>query len=175
MNKQALAFLTMFSLVLMLSVYYVTLPDDSTKTVMKDETGKTLNKETKQTKDRTTSKGETNTSKTDTVAKLQETIDQKKEVEINKNSEIVANKDSEEQAKKEALSTMDTLNAQKTLQKTIVDALQKDGYKTAVEINDTTCIVNVFDCKKDKAVAKKILQKTSELTNQKYLVEVTFK
>ena len=26
MNKQALAFLTMFSLILMLSVYYVTLP-----------------------------------------------------------------------------------------------------------------------------------------------------
>ena len=29
MNKQALAFLTMFSLILMLSVYYVTLPPDS--------------------------------------------------------------------------------------------------------------------------------------------------
>ena len=33
MNRQALAFLTMFSLILMLSVYYVNLPADTT-TVM---------------------------------------------------------------------------------------------------------------------------------------------
>ena len=36
MNKQALAFLTMFSLILMLSVYYVTLPADSTS-VMEEQ------------------------------------------------------------------------------------------------------------------------------------------
>ena len=33
MNKQALAFLTLFSLILMLSVYYVTLPNDITAVI----------------------------------------------------------------------------------------------------------------------------------------------
>ena len=33
MNKQALAFLTLFSLILMLSVYYVTLPNDVTAVI----------------------------------------------------------------------------------------------------------------------------------------------
>lgn len=189
MNKQALAFLTMFSLVLMLSVYYVTLPDDTAKTVMKDESGKTVNKDTakkdtaksdtsdtKGKTDSTTGAKENESGKESTAASsLQESIDQKKEVEINKNSDIVANADSDEQAKQKALSSIDNLKSQKTLQKSIVDALAKDGYKAAVEINDTTCIVNVFDVKDDKDIAKKILLKTNSLTNNKYLVEVTFK
>ena len=41
MNRQALAFLTMFSLILMLSVYYVTLPTDTTS-VMTTENGEDL-------------------------------------------------------------------------------------------------------------------------------------
>ena len=41
MNRQALAFLTMFSLILMLSVYYVTLPTDTTS-VMTTESGEDL-------------------------------------------------------------------------------------------------------------------------------------
>ena len=36
MNKQALAFLTMFSLILMLSVYYVTLPNDNMSVMTQD-------------------------------------------------------------------------------------------------------------------------------------------
>lgn len=36
MNKQALAFLTLFSLILMLSVYYVTLPNDITAVISEE-------------------------------------------------------------------------------------------------------------------------------------------
>ena len=47
MNKQALAFLTMFSFVLMLSVYYVTLPDDQVTASIQN----TSEKEVAKTKD----------------------------------------------------------------------------------------------------------------------------
>lgn len=179
MNKQALAFLTMFSLVLMLSVYYVTLPDDSTKTVMKDESGKTIKSDNAKKKtvkeDNTSKKQDKKTTNSNAVSKLQDNINQKKEVEINKNNDIVANASSDDGTKEEALTKIDRLKEQTALQKNVVDALTKKGFKTAVEINDTTCIVNVFEHKDDKETAKKILVATNEIINSKYLIEVTFK
>ena len=176
MNKQALAFLTMFSMVLMLSVYYVTLPNDDVKSVMKQEASSKKDSSVSKTKDTSkNSKQKSDTSKKNKATTLQEEIDQKKESEINKQSQIVANTNSDDATKSAALAAIDTLKQQKNLQKTVMDGLVKAGYNSAVEINDTTCIVNVFDQKNDKALAKKILVKTAALTNNKYLIEVAFK
>lgn len=187
MNKQALAFLTMFSLVLMLSVYYVTLPADST-TVMredgtKDKTSskdvkenakeKVVQKEKKQNEEG--NKQQENTSKGQKVVALQENIDQKKDEEINKNSSVVGDSKSDETKKKEALATIDELKSEKDTQLEIATALKKDKYEVAVEIHDATCIITVFNQKDDKEIAKKIMKKTSDIINNKYFIEVTFK
>lgn len=176
MNKQALAFLTMFSMILMLSVYYVTLPSDNVKSVMKDENTKQDSKTVSKRED-TSKKADKKkaTVTSDEAQKLQTVINQKKDSEINKHSEVIANEGANEDAKKQALAKLDVVKQQKTLQQTIVDALLKEGYKTAIEINDTTCMVNVFEQKNDKTIAKQILLKTSELTNNNYLMEVAFK
>lgn len=177
MNKQALAFLTMFSLVLMLSVYYVTLPDDAVKSVMKEE--KQPKAATQNVVKKGNKKADTSITKKevapDALKTLQNTIDQRKDAQINKYSETIANASSDDQAKKAAIAGTDNVKQQIQLQKTVVDALGGEGYKTAVEINDTTCIVSVFDQKDDKSIAKKILVKATNLTNNKYLVEVAFK
>lgn len=183
MNKQALAFLTMFSLVLMLSVYYVTLPADSATVMKEDNTkDKTENKDADKEKEKEetpkstdANKQEENTSKENKVVALQENIDKKKDEEINKNSSVVGDAKSDEAKKKAALATIDELKSEKSMQENISAALQKENFHTAVEIKDGTCIVNVFDQKDDKAVVKKIMNKTSEITNNKYLIEVTFK
>ena len=166
MNKQALAFLTMFSFVLMLSVYYVTLPDDQVTASIQN----TSEKEVAKTKD--TSE---NQKQEDPVGKLQETINQKLEVEYNKQSESVADENASEEVKKQALAAMDDVEKRKQMQEEIVKKLEESGYKCAVEIKDTTCIVNVFEPKESKEVAKDILIKTSSITNNAYFVEVTFK
>ena len=185
MNKQALAFLTMFSLILMLSVYYVTLPADSTS-VMEEQapqSDKNADKENTaaKTEDAQGKTEEAQEQKKDTSesaegsAKLQESIDQKKEEEINRNSSVVADTKSDDGAKKEALAAIDELKDEKSMQKSVADLLKKDGYQTAVEINGDTCIISVFEQKDDKNVAKTIMQKAQEATNHKYLMEVTFK
>lgn len=180
MNKQALAFLTMFSLILMLSVYYVTLPADST-TVMSEESseqGKALDEDAQQTTDKKQTTGESqeeNTSKEQSAAALQDSINQKKEEEINKNSSVIGDAKNSDTDKKEALATIDELKNEKSLQQSIVEALKKEGYSGAVEINGDTCIVTLFDQKDDKEIAKKVMQKTGNMTNNKYLIEVTFK
>ena len=167
MNKQALAFLTMFSLILMLSVYYVTLPADSTS-VMEEQAPQSDKKADKEntaakTEDAQGKTEEAQEQKKDTSesadgsTKLQDSIDQKKEEE------------------KEALAAIDELIDEKSMQKSVADLLKKDGYQTAVEINGDTCIISVFEQKDDKNVAKTIMQKAQEATNHKYLMEVTFK
>ena len=89
MNKQALAFLTMFSLILMLSVYYVTLPADSTS-VMEEQAPQSDKKADKEntaakTEDAQGKTEEAQEQKKDTSesadgsTKLQDSINQKKE------------------------------------------------------------------------------------------------
>lgn len=183
MNKQALAFLTMFSLILMLSVYYVTLPSDTTSVM--EETTATVKEEAKEetnSTDKTADTEEKQESKEDTsetaksdATTLQTTIDEKKDEEINRSSSVIADTKSNDEEKKTALAVIDELKDAKSLQKSVVELLQKEGYQTAVEISENTCIVTVFEQKDDKNIAKKIMQKANEATNNKYLLEVTFK
>ena len=181
MNKQALAFLTMFSLILMLSVYYVTLPSDTTA-VMKEntpqeETGDSNSKDKIENKETKTGKQEESkdTSKVNEAAKLQEEIDKKKDSEINKNSSVLSKGDADETAKKQALTMMEELKDDKEMQQKVAQALSKEKLNVAVEIKDNTCIVNVFDKKDEKKLANEIMKTVSEVTNQKYFIEVTFK
>ena len=184
MNKQALAFLTMFSLILMLSVDYVTLPDSTS--VMEEQAPQSDKKADKEntaakTEDAQGKTEEAQEQKKDTSesadgsTKLQDSINQKKEEEINRNSSVVADTKSDDSAKKEALAAIDEMKDEKSMQKSVADLLKKDGYQTAVEINGDTCIISVFEQKDDKNVAKTIMQKAQEATNHKYLMEVTFK
>lgn len=171
MNKQALAFLTMFSLVLMLSVYYVTLPSDSTSVMSED--GKTSEKVNSDTDKENTS--QKNTTKQDEAAKLQEEINQKKETEINSSSQVVADKNSKEEDKQDALSTMDEVKGEQQMQEQIKEALKKEKINTAVEIKDTTCTITIFDAKEDKQTAAKVMNIANGIVDQSYLIEVAFK
>lgn len=171
MNKQALAFLTMFSLVLMLSVYYVTLPSDSTSVMSED--GKTSEKVNSDTDKENTS--QENTTKQDEAAKLQDEINQKKETELNSSSQVVADKDSKEEDKQNALSTMDEVKNEQQMQNQIKEALTKEKLNTAVEIKDTTCTITIFDTKEDKKIAAKVMNIANGMTQNNYLIEVVFK
>lgn len=159
MNKQALAFLTLFSLILMLSVYYVTLPT-STETVM--------NQNPEQTEEKSTDTSEQRTS-------LQEEATKKKDDEITKNSNTVSSPESSDADKQKAIETIDALKEAKTMQDEVAKSLNDAGYMSAVEIMDGTCIVTVFDQEEDAKTAKKIMNIVQEKVNQQYLVEVTFK
>ncbi len=174
MNKQALAFLTMFSLILMLSVYYVTLPSD-TISVMNNK--KETEKEKKELNDKQKAEKETSTSKKEQEQsdKLQEEINQKKEEELLKQSSVVADAKSDDATKEDALSAIDRLKEEQSLQKKASDSLKEDGYQNAVEIHEGTCVVSIFEQKDDAEAAKKIMNKVYEITNYKYVVEVAFK
>lgn len=159
MNRQALAFLTLFSLILMLSVYYVTLPPDATSVMSEQD---------QQPKEEISENENARTS-------LQEEADKKKDEEINKNSNIVSSPDNSDADKQKALETIDQLKDAKALQDEIVKALSDAGYMAAVEINDQTCIVSIFEQEESKELAKSIMKLVNSKVKDQYLVEVTFK
>lgn len=164
MNRQALAFLTMFSLILMLSVYYVTLPSDTTS-VMSTENGEDLSDNKEQNKDEHVNDAQT----------LQQEITSKKEEEIKKNSDIVSSAESNETQKQEALETIDVLKSDQATSEEVKKALQDAGFNAAVEISEGTCKISVFESDDNEENAKAIMKTANEKTENKYLIEVTFK
>ncbi len=164
MNRQALAFLTMFSLILMLSVYYVTLPADTTA-VMSSEDGEV-------SKD---SQNESEKDMTNDAEKLQEEITSRQEAEVKKQSEVVSNADSSDAQKQEALAAIDDLKSDQANAELIKQILSDNQFMAAVEISEGTCRINVFENEDSAENAKKIMDLASSAVTEKYLIEVTFK
>ncbi len=162
MNRQALAFLTMFSLILMLSVYYVTLPYDTTS-VMSTQDGEELD-DSKQ-----------NEEQVNDAEKLQKEITSKQESEVKKNSDVVSDSKSSDAQKQEALETIDTLKGDQANTEALKQELEKAGFMSAIEITEGTCKISVFDSQENKKKKKKVMKIASDATENKYLIEVTFK
>lgn len=159
MNKQALAFLTLFSLILMLSVYYVTLPPDTTSVM------KSGDKETK-----AEDKG-----KEKNADVLKEEVEKKKNEELDKNSGVVSDPNASEDDKQKALETIEDLKDSKQIETKLVELLKDAGYKGVVEISDKTCKVSLFEVESSKDTASKAMKVVNDFTKNKYLIEVTFK
>lgn len=162
MNKQALAFLTMFSLILMLSVYYVTLPSDTT-VVMKTNENSNSEAQGDQKSD------------TEDADQMKLKIDEKQEEEVKKQSEVISNKDASDEDKQKALQTMDDLKNDQTLSQTIVAELLAADFKGVVEIIEGTCKVSIFEKEDNAQNAKTVMDIVNRVINGKYLIEVSFK
>ena len=176
MNKQALAFLTMFSLILMLSVYYVTLPNDNMSVMTQDGKAQSeamMEKENKEEHKENTK--ETHEKNTDEVLALQEEIEKKEDEEIHKQETIVSKDNTSSEDKQNAVAKMESIKDAKELQKKIVEALKQQNIKSAVEITDKNCIINVFNMENNMENAKKAMNAAYSITKDAYFIEVVFK
>ena len=176
MNKQALAFLTMFSLILMLSVYYVTLPNDNMSVMTQDGKAQSeamMEKENKEENKENTK--ETQEKNTDEVLALQEEIEKKEDGEIHKQETIVSKDNTSSEVKQNAVAKMESIKDAKELQKKIVEALKQQNIKSAVEITDKNCIINVFNMENNMENAKKAMNAAYSITKDAYFIEVVFK
>lgn len=147
MKKQALAFFTMFSLILMLSIYYITLPKEVNTTKKSESVISTLDDDSKKSK-------ETTKENNDQVISNPEASDDEKDEAISENEQL------KENAKKE-----------KEYQK-VVKAL---GYENSVEIKEKTIYVSVSGEKEDDKIARSIMKALYEKTNNAYFIEISFK
>lgn len=164
MKKQALAFLTLFSLILMLSVYYVTLPSDVTS-VMSD---------TAQEEQDADAQGQ-QTQPEETSAAMQEEIAARMSEKLNEAQAVMADSASGEAEKEAALQTIEENETISQLQQQMIDHLKEKGWDCAVEISDGVCRVTLFGQEEAKETVTQVMNETYSVLNGNYLIEVAFK
>jgi hypothetical protein len=161
MNKQAITFLSLFSLILVLSVYYVMLPPVASESP-----------------DIAVSEVEENSPSQEDTPKdqsMQEELEQKREEEIKKNEEVISSNSSTNDDVSNALEAIDETKTKVSEEEAITKALNEAGYdKVFVEVAQKTIKVTVTkkEATDDDAVA--VMKITMEKCNQKYTPEIKF-
>ena len=163
MNKQALAFLTLFSLILMLSVYYVTLPNDITAVISEE------------TQQESTKTDDTSSADEEGSTTMQETIEKNLNEQINAATAVMAASDSSESEKQEALAKIEELKNIQQQQKEIESKLSAKKMDTAVEISDGVCRITIFGIEENKENVNTAMNTAYQIVKDNYLLEVTFK
>lgn len=149
MNKQAFTFLTLFSLILVLSIYYIMLPPVPQNEVV--------------------------TQSQSTIEQLQDQLDKKRNDIISKNNQIIAKESSTSDSINEALETISETKNKGEQEKKIVDKIKELGYQDAfVEIDQSTIKITVLQKEATQSDASKVIKAVLELVGDQYQVEVKF-
>lgn len=147
MNKQAIIFLTLFSCILMLSIYYITTPIDHTPLSM------------------LASKS---------IGEVSLLIEETVSSNIAKQSQIIASASSSNEDKKNALLKLDTIKQNQKLASTINDALGKCGFTSAVEVEGDVIKMTVESSVSDVQSASDVIACAYKIGGDTHLYEVTF-
>ena len=150
MNRQAIAFISLFSLILMLSVYYISMDDDSIEVMEQPQ-----------------------------EVVIDESIVMKEELEGNQESdrqeqkEIIGGESSMEE-KEEALNKIEQLDQLGQLSQEMMDLLKENGIVGVVEIDEHVVRVCVFEQQESSELANEIMSLLYELVPMDKTIELTF-
>ena len=149
MNKQAFTFLTLFSLILVLSIYYIMLPPTSQNEVVQNDIS--------------------------TIEQLQNQLDKKREDIITKNNEIIAKESSTSESINEALEPISETKNVTEKEKSIVTQLGELGYQESyVEIDNQTVKITILKKDATQSDASNVIKEVLNLVGDSYQVEVKF-
>lgn len=163
-NKQKLWFLTLFSLILVLSVYYITMPSELLTT-------------SKSTKNTTTENDTSNVSvsETDILTALQVEADEERAALTAEYNEILTNKDASTEEKNNAydgLKQIDQIKAkEEELEKKLKDKLKLDSF---IKIDSNNVSVTIKKKDHDYSLANSVMRLIQEEYENKMYVSVKF-
>ena len=161
-NKQSVWFVTLFSLILVLSVYYVTMPSELLiGTTEKEET-------------QTVSTDESSSESAELVALRVEAEEQMLD-EITELKKVLTSSESTTKEKNEAFEKMQDLNKNKGVEETIENKIKKEfSLSSFVNIDGNNISVTVDSSKHDKALANKIMRSIQEEFSEPMTISVKF-
>ena len=149
MNKQAFTFLTLFSLILVLSVYYMMLPPAANDELV--------------------------THVETSIEKLKKEHELELQTIINKNNDLLAKESSTSQTINEALKVISQVRNQSELENKIIDKIKALGYKEVfVECDDKVIKVTILLDVPTKTDASKVMSEVLKTLGDSYQVEVKF-
>ncbi len=162
-NKQNLWFLTLFSLILVLSVYYITMPND----LLVNNVG---NKVT------TSGKSKTTVTETNSLVAMRVSLEEERQEEMVSLQEKLTDENTTTEEKNNAYEQLKYLNQlqgeEEKIEKQIKEEYKLDSF---VKIDDKNIEVVVIKDKHDSSIANNIMRLVQANYNEKMYITVTFK
>lgn len=160
-NKQNLWFLTLFSLILVLSIYYLTMPDEVLQTIKTSENQKT--EETVEIKD------------SDVLVALRVEADEETLKEMNTLQEVLLNESATVEEKNDAYEALKDLNQNKGKEETIEKSiLENHKLKSFVKIKQDQIQVVISNKEHDEELANKIIRTVQSNFETRMYITVKF-
>ncbi len=172
-NKKSLWFLTLFSLILVLSIYYITMPSELLLT-----TNKNLSSEKDETKDEIkddVDKSEVKIEESNILVALRVESDEEVNKEIESLQEVLTDSNSSIEDKNKAYDKIKELNDNRSieeqLEQQIKDNFQLDSF---IKINDNQISVTVKSEEKSNKLANNIMRTIQSNFNDSKYITVKF-
>ena len=164
-NKQKLWFLTLFSLILVLSVYYITMPNDLL-----------VNKVDEKTTTKSSKKEDKDVEETNSLVAMRVSLEEERQEQMVSLQEKLTNEDATTGEKNNAYEQLKYLNqlqgTEENIEKQIKDELKLDSF---VKIDNKNIEVVVIKDKHDASVANNIMRLVQSNYEDKMYITVTFK
>ena len=165
-NKRGLWFLTLFSLILVLSVYYITMPSELLMTANNSDSSE-------ETKEVSTTADEDNES-AELVALRVEAEEQMLD-EITELKSVLTNSESTTEEKNAAFEQMQQLNQNRGEEESLEQKIKNEhNLKAFVKIDGSNVSVVIDSTKHDKALANKIMRTVQAEFDHQVSVSVQF-
>lgn len=163
-NKRSLWFLTLFSLILVLSIYYITMPSELLLSNNNNYTKKT-------SKDNDNTKATVKTKQSDLLVSLRAEADEEMMKEIEDLKTILTKADSSSEQKNEAYNKIQELNDKRSEEEKLENQLlEKHNLKAFIKINGDNIEVTIDSKKHDTSLANSIMRTIQEnYDNSKYI------
>ena len=160
-NKQSILLLTLFSLILVLSVYYITMPNEFSTTA-----SKTIDKKEKEV---------VKIKESDVISTLKIEKDEKREEQIKELQTILTNEKSTSEEKNNAYEKLKNINLLKGKEEEISTKI-KNEYKldNFVQIKDDQIRVVLIKDKHDAKLATEIMNLVQESFDEKMYISIKF-
>lgn len=161
-KKQKLWFLTLFSLILILSVYYITMPTESLAVSKNNESAE--------------EKEVINVTEEDILTALQIEIDDERAALAAEYNEVLTNKETTTEEKNNAYSGLKELDKIKAKEEELENKL-KEKFKldSFIKIDSSSISVTIKKKEHDYSLANKIMRSLQEEFNEKMYISVKFK
>lgn len=160
-NKQNLWFVTLFSLILILGIYYVSI-DDEVKSVLKTEE---IVSETPVIE----------LTESDALVALEVEKEEEKQTLMEEYQDILLNEKSTIQEKNNAYENMQKINSSKTEEEKIQKIIEeKFKLKSVVKIKDDTISIVVNKADHDNIIANNIIRSVQELYKDEKYITIKF-
>lgn len=165
MNKKNLWFLTLFSLVLVLSIYYVTMPSD----LLAASTSSTNNTSL------TDEDVEVDVTESDAISALKVEDDSKTNDTLSELQEQLTNAETTTEEKNSLYEQIKTINTNSGLEESIEKKINNDYQCEAfAKIENTSVKVVVDKCENSKSLANNIMRLVQEQFDEKMYISVQF-